>query len=181
MKIKKRILYFIIGLIFLALSGLITLQLYLLRNAYEQKEQAFKSNVTAAMNKVSLVLETNEAAAGLFEAAINDTVLLNRKNNKSPKSVRFATKPVVAYASSFTMPNDQPHVQKFNLSRDDNGVIQIVVSINDTTCKTGRLDKKLKDSLITHSYSVGIPCGMDTGGKHTASSIYYFAGGKWYN
>jgi len=89
MKIKKKILYFVTGLIFTALAGLITLQMFQLKNAYAQKEQAFNSNVIAAMNKVSVNIESDEAAKSIIETAAFDPLMRSgnvslRKTGKKP-------------------------------------------------------------------------------------------------
>ena len=53
-------------LTFVALAGLITLQGFLLRSAYELKEQAFRQNVLSAMIAASVRLETGETVMQAF-------------------------------------------------------------------------------------------------------------------
>lgn len=130
MKIKKRILYFIIGLIFLALSGLITLQLYLLRNAYDQKEQAFKSNVAAAMNKVAFVVETNEAAVNFVETAIQDSLIKNTKLPLQQRHIKVATLPRTTY--SFSSNTNEAGTKSYNMTRDESGQVKVIVGVSDS-------------------------------------------------
>nr|NIR46998.1 hypothetical protein [candidate division KSB1 bacterium]NIR69673.1 hypothetical protein [candidate division KSB1 bacterium]NIS22592.1 hypothetical protein [candidate division KSB1 bacterium]NIT69452.1 hypothetical protein [candidate division KSB1 bacterium]NIU23107.1 hypothetical protein [candidate division KSB1 bacterium] len=61
MNLKKQIVLAIIFLTAVSLVGLIALQTYLLKNAVEQKEQAFRQNINAALNTVVRNLETREA------------------------------------------------------------------------------------------------------------------------
>jgi len=56
----------IIALIVVALSGLVVLQSYLLNFAMQQKEQAFRRNVMAALHSAAQRLETQEAVEGVM-------------------------------------------------------------------------------------------------------------------
>ena len=69
MTLSKKSVGVIIGLTVIALSGLILLQSYLLYNAMELKEQAFRSNVLAALNSVVQKLETTETARKIMVIA----------------------------------------------------------------------------------------------------------------
>jgi two-component system phosphate regulon sensor histidine kinase PhoR len=60
--------------------GLILMQIYFIKNAYQQKEQAFDRNVLNSLYNVVSVLELNEAARGIFEVAILDSLFTNGKN-----------------------------------------------------------------------------------------------------
>ncbi len=57
---------FLVLLTFIALVGLIVLQGFLLRSAYELKEQAFRQNVLSAMISASVRLETGETVMQAF-------------------------------------------------------------------------------------------------------------------
>ncbi len=61
----------IVGLMSLALLGLIGIQLYLLDHAMELKKQAFRQNVNAALTSIVQQLETREVATKVFEVAVN--------------------------------------------------------------------------------------------------------------
>jgi two-component system phosphate regulon sensor histidine kinase PhoR len=61
----------IVGLMSLALLGLIGIQLYLLDHAMELKKQAFRQNVNAALTGIVQQLETREMATKVFEVALN--------------------------------------------------------------------------------------------------------------
>jgi len=50
----------------MALAGLIAVQVYLLRNAFELKEQAFNQNVAGALGMSSIRLATSETVANVF-------------------------------------------------------------------------------------------------------------------
>lgn len=56
----------IIGLIIVAMIGLIVLQTYLLNYAVNQKKKAFEANVRSAMNLIVSKLETREIITGIF-------------------------------------------------------------------------------------------------------------------
>lgn len=63
MNLSKRAIVIVAVLIITALTGLTCLQVYLLMNAYEQRERAFERNVWAAINTATQRLETTEAAS----------------------------------------------------------------------------------------------------------------------
>jgi two-component system phosphate regulon sensor histidine kinase PhoR len=69
MTLSKKTVGVIIALTVIALSGLILLQSYLLYNAMELKEQAFRRNVLAALNSVVQKLETTETARRIMVIA----------------------------------------------------------------------------------------------------------------
>lgn len=171
MKIKKRILFLIIGLIFLALSGLILLQLYLLRNAYAQKEQAFKSNVAAAMNKVSFVIETNEAAVKFVETAVQDSILKKAKIPFRTKHFKIAALPQASYGISSDMPEQS--LKSFNITRDENGIVKVIVGITDSLPQKYNIKiqdgNQFKNELSSSTYSyIG-----KTGTCSVATNVYY--------
>lgn len=63
---EQKILRIILPLLVLSLTGLVVLQVILLTNVYEQKEQAFKRNVNTALQAVARSLETREVQAKVF-------------------------------------------------------------------------------------------------------------------
>jgi len=69
MRLSKTIVGLIIGLIVLSLAGLVVLQVLLLQNARELKEQTFNHNVANVMNAVSEMLETHEIAVAAYAVA----------------------------------------------------------------------------------------------------------------
>ena len=68
MELSKKSVGTIIGLIILSLTGLVILQIFLLKYTIELKEQAFRRNVTSALNSIVYRLETGEAAATILHA-----------------------------------------------------------------------------------------------------------------
>jgi len=68
MELSKKSVGAIIGLIILSLTGLVILQIFLLKYTIELKEQAFRRNVTSALNSIVYRLETGEAAATILRA-----------------------------------------------------------------------------------------------------------------
>jgi two-component system phosphate regulon sensor histidine kinase PhoR len=60
MTMKLRTILPVVGLIVIALAGLILLQAYLLDNAFTLKEQAFRQNVGAALGAAALKLQAGE-------------------------------------------------------------------------------------------------------------------------
>jgi two-component system phosphate regulon sensor histidine kinase PhoR len=71
MKLTARILWIVTGLSIAALAGLVVLQYFLLRNAYDFRQQAFERNVKAAMTAIAQKLETTEAMGNVFQVALN--------------------------------------------------------------------------------------------------------------
>lgn len=61
MNLSRRSVAVLVALMIIALGGLVGLQVYLLQLALEQKEQAFKQNVQAALTSVAQRLEGKEA------------------------------------------------------------------------------------------------------------------------
>ncbi len=80
MKLRKSTIVIITVLISVSLLGLILMQIYFIKNAYQQKEQAFDRNVLNSLYNVVSVLETNEAVKGIFEVAILDSPFTKGKS-----------------------------------------------------------------------------------------------------
>lgn len=80
MKLNKRIIGILIALIVVSLLGIIGLQMYLLKSAYDQKEEAFRQTVGTALARVNEGLETGEAVARVF------TVDLPRKGEQRARA-----------------------------------------------------------------------------------------------
>jgi signal transduction histidine kinase len=70
MRLTKRTILILIALVIISLVGIIGLQLYLLKNAYEQKEEAFKQSVGSALAAVNDGLETGDAVSRIFAVGI---------------------------------------------------------------------------------------------------------------
>jgi two-component system phosphate regulon sensor histidine kinase PhoR len=73
MALSNRKVSAVAALIAAALTGLVLLQLYLLRNAMDQQEAAFDANVLSAMNSAVLGLADDEAVAAAIDIASSDT------------------------------------------------------------------------------------------------------------
>jgi two-component system phosphate regulon sensor histidine kinase PhoR len=70
MKLNKEKIIILIILITAALAGLIVIQVQLLKDSYEQKEQAFNRNVISALNSTAKMLEVNETTDNILDYAI---------------------------------------------------------------------------------------------------------------
>lgn len=178
MKIKKKILYLIIGLIFMALSGLMLLQIYFIRNAYEQKEQAFRSNVTAALNNVTNILETNEAARSFVETAINDSIPgIKRISPDFPLPRPGAKNITSAYVTNDCDVLSEVNAYKFAQDRDH--VVNVVVRVSDTTKKNSDISLK-KNSLIQRKKRTTTisttTSSIFPDGKKGSTFYFYFSG-----
>lgn len=66
MALKKKTISLVVFLIVTALVGLIVVQVYLLYDAFELKEQAFRQNVAGALGVTSVRLATGETMANAF-------------------------------------------------------------------------------------------------------------------
>ena len=73
MILRSKSVSVIVALVLTALSGLVIVQVLLLGNAMELKEQAFRSNVMTTMGRISASLATNEAVEIAFHT-IGDNV-----------------------------------------------------------------------------------------------------------
>ena len=71
MKLNRKKVTTIILLISIALLGLICIQIYLLKNAYDLKLQAFNQNVNTALSNIVQSLENRESLAGIMRVSIN--------------------------------------------------------------------------------------------------------------
>jgi len=74
MKLNRKKVTTIILLISIALLGLICIQIYLLKNAYDLKLQAFNQNVNTALSNITKSLENRESLAGIMRVSINQEV-----------------------------------------------------------------------------------------------------------
>ncbi len=66
MVLKRPSIWLLVSAVVMALAGLIAVQVYLLTNAFELKEQAFKQNVAGALGMTSVRLATSETVANVF-------------------------------------------------------------------------------------------------------------------
>ncbi len=98
-KVTKHIALIVLG-ISIALVGLISLQIYLLIDSYEQKEQAFDRNVFNALNTVSQQIEKNEAASKIFNVAMHFPDL--PPSGKKKKFTRFIPKDSMMHKETAT-------------------------------------------------------------------------------
>jgi two-component system, OmpR family, phosphate regulon sensor histidine kinase PhoR len=89
-KLKKKIIPGISVLLSISLIGLVLLQIYFIKNAIKQEQQAFDRNVLIALNNVARSLEEREAASGIFETALND--FNSEKNKKHGKKENLIPK-----------------------------------------------------------------------------------------
>jgi two-component system, OmpR family, phosphate regulon sensor histidine kinase PhoR len=67
MILAKRKIGLTIGLLTAALAGLVVVQAYLLRSAFDLKERVFRSSVQSALTAVPRMLETTEAVASVLQ------------------------------------------------------------------------------------------------------------------
>ena len=70
MRLTKRTIGFLIAIAIISLLGIMGIQLFLLKNAYEQKEQAFRQTVDNVLAAVNDGLETNDAVSKVFAVSI---------------------------------------------------------------------------------------------------------------
>lgn len=93
MTLSVRKVWLIVGLIVVAVTGLVVLQVLLLSNAMDSKESAFRRNALAAMGSVVQALEEQEALATARELA--------RRPGHDEDSVHFS---VMAYSTDSDLP-----------------------------------------------------------------------------
>ena len=72
MKLRRVTVTVLVGMIAISLIGLLALQYILIKNAYELKQQAFRQNVSAAMNNIVQKLETGEAVGNTFRILVKE-------------------------------------------------------------------------------------------------------------
>lgn len=97
MNLSRRRVVLIVLLMAISLIGLISVQVYLLGLAMEQKDQAFRQNVFAALSSVAQRLETGETtdwalgAAGLTSSAGQLQVFVSHEAHSQSDSLRIET------------------------------------------------------------------------------------------
>ncbi len=180
MKLRPWKIWTITGVSVAALAGLIALQYYLIRAAYDVREQAFERNVHAALNSVAQRLETGEAMGKVFQLALGSP----------PRDDKMM---VVRVETDFTHPVEGRDTLSFSkgsvvfdqripLRLQKNAVYYSVPSPQHVTLRVFSVASK-KDSLLVDTdrqpgeYSVGIPGRDFRGGeivvKYRADSSTY--------
>jgi two-component system phosphate regulon sensor histidine kinase PhoR len=100
MKLSRKTIGALIGLMSLALLGLIAVQLYLLDHALELKKQAFRQNVNAAISSIVQQLETNELVGKVLDVTVKvppkRIAVIGRKVESNAGSLKWVDSLVVA-------------------------------------------------------------------------------------
>jgi len=89
---KNRLVNIITILIIAALCGLIALQVYFLKNAYEQENQIFNNNVISVLNELSRSLDEEEAATGIMDLVYDVRSVAADESGKVMKTVVMKAK-----------------------------------------------------------------------------------------
>ena len=156
---SKKLLIFAIVLMSIALSGIITVQLFWIRNAIEQNEQKFNRKVNDALLMVVKKLENNEIAH-VFEKEMDNDQLLHQDvnisfNNQSDSLVIVRVND--SLVQELIILNEDAKNQVHWVSNDEN---LFVMSKNGKPPKTiSKVKSKNKTKnggyVFTSSYSYG--------------------------
>ncbi|MCX6150788.1 MAG: HAMP domain-containing sensor histidine kinase [Ignavibacteriales bacterium] len=149
MKLKKKAIILITILISIALTGLILLQIYFLKNAIQQKEQAFDHNIQIVLNNVVQELEANEATKGIFEVAANDTTFWNGKLPQPDLDT-------IKYFRNNSRMKKPTQIFVSTYSSNENGKTKNIVIKIDST---GKRTTVIKDSVLQIKPDVRLPSG----------------------
>ncbi len=155
---SKKLLIFAIVLMSIALSGIITVQLYWIRNAIEQNEHKFDQKVNDALLMVIKKLEHNEIAY-VFEKEMDNNKLLHRDVNVSINGQAdslFIVSVNDTLVQELIVLNEDPKNRLHWVSSDDN-----VLFINNSNKNTHSITTKIKTKnkseakgyIFTSSYS----------------------------
>jgi len=145
---SKRAIVVVAALIVTALTGLTVLQGYLLKNAYEQRDQAFERNVWAALNSVTSRLEASEAASYTLDIVTNGTRrideerLVRHHNSADQDSLRALTVILNQADSAYSPMFMENQKLFFSLSNPQHVTIRMLDPV------TGK-EKVLVDSIRT--------------------------------
>jgi two-component system phosphate regulon sensor histidine kinase PhoR len=135
MKLNKKKIIILILSITAALAGLIVIQVQLLKDSYDQKEQVFNRNVISALNSTAKMLEVNETEVNIINYAVTSLPGKSRKLH-SPNAL--------------SLKSESRKTEMIVLSNDDKVKVHV---------KTGP-GRKITDS-VNYSYSFNIPSGKD--------------------
>ena len=70
MRLRRRTILVLIGLVIVSVIGIISVQVYLLKNTYDQKEEAFRQSVGSVLAGVNDGLETRDVVSDIFAAGL---------------------------------------------------------------------------------------------------------------
>ena len=112
MKLRTKTIGILAGMMAASLAGLIFLQYYLLRNAIELKEQAFRQNVNAAMSAMTQKLQTQETANHVFKHIASDpkgTQIMVRVESDAKRSKPTGERSLLKSLTALVTPDSLHH------------------------------------------------------------------------
>ena len=146
MRLEKKRIRILIILTTVALAGLLILQVYLLKQAYNLKMQAFHQNIQSALNDIVSKVETREAAARIIAISVTDSVslpLLNKRIQIFQKNVPPGSAKVICI--------DSPQIN-----------VQVIDTMIRFFERTPGKQKKSNDSFKTSNTTSGFSYQMST-------------------
>jgi len=105
---NKRKLYILIALICLSLAGIIIVEFFWIRNAFEVREAQFNRSVNEAMGTVVGRLETRESVHLLVRSSMNDSVKAILEEYKDDNDKRLLHSPMLHLKPGRKMARIQP-------------------------------------------------------------------------
>ncbi len=159
-KLTRRIVILIIAATVVSLAGLVVVQLLLLSNARQLKEQAFRDNAVSAMQTVARQLETREVAskairftgqphAGksvqVMAFAISDSSL-HQSDTREHNAIPPANGPMPFWVSQDTLHYSVPKRQRVTITVRDSAA-GISKTLVDSETAAGSYQLPLHDSL----------------------------------
>jgi two-component system phosphate regulon sensor histidine kinase PhoR len=172
MKLNKQKIIILIISITAALAGLIVIQVKLLKDSYDQKEQVFNRNVISALNSTAKMLEVNETEVNIINYAVTSLSGKSRKlhspNALSLKSENRKTEMIV-------LSNDDDKVKvhvKTGPGRKKTDSVSYSYSFNIPSGKDKILPENFNLDTLTHNRVYKF--FSDEGGKKTVSSYSYY-------
>ncbi|HEY6192752.1 MAG TPA: HAMP domain-containing sensor histidine kinase [Bacteroidota bacterium] len=153
MKLKRTTIWAITGVSAAALAGLVVLQYFLLRNAYEFRQQAFERNVHAALNSVAHRLEAGEAADNFFQVALGSP----HQGNKT-MVVQVETDSLRGIKKKYTvtpMKDGAPFGERIPLSVRKNAIQYSVPVPQHVTLRVFNLARKSDTLLVDENKKPG--------------------------
>jgi two-component system phosphate regulon sensor histidine kinase PhoR len=154
MKLTQKNIRIITTLSIAALMGLVVLQYYLLRNAYDYRQEAFERNVHAAMTSIVQKLETAEAVGNVLRIAVTAAPQSHEANqSKKMRIVHIESDSLhwVANTDTFTTLKLPPFAERMPLHIQNNAIRYFVHSPQHVTLRVFDLVGK-KDTVLVDSF-----------------------------
>lgn len=149
MKLRRATIWMITGASAAALIGLVVLQYFMLRNAYDSRQQAFERNVHAALNSIVQRLETGEAFGNIFQVALGNPRRVGKSMviHVEAESLRSLDR----HDSIALLKKSAPFMERIPLRIQNNAIQYSVPAPEHVTLRVFNLASR-RDTLLVDEY-----------------------------